>query len=214
MKVVLHTHYTKKWQELADIVIPNTQKYCTKNGYDFLVEKYNDGNVDFVKTKTALQLLKDYDVVFCLEADMLITNHSVRIESFIDNKHSFFICNDVNGINGGSFIAVKGKYAEVFLENTNNPIYGFKTEQNYWEVNAIDHPDVKILTHPSINSIPYQYYAPSYGKIGFKEGGIVIMPTHEEGCWQVGDFVSHLPGMTLEKRIELFNKIKEDIIYE
>lgn len=210
MRIAVHTHYTNSYESLASIIIPNLQWYCDKNGYDLHIEKYEDGSVDFVKTRTALNLLEKYDLVFCLEADILVTNHTKKIEDFIDDKHSFFICNDVNGINGGSFIAKQNNYAKLFLEHTNNPAYGFKTEQNYWEANAINHPDVKILNHPAINSIPYKYYH-NYGYINYNGQS---EPTHEMGNWEKGDFVCHLPGKTLLERIKIFTEIKEQIVYE
>ncbi len=210
MKIAIHTHYTYSYEPLAAIVIPNLQKYADKYKYDLHIEKYPDGNVDFVKTKTALKLLEDYDLVFCLECDMMVMNHTIKAESFIDDKHSFFICADVNNINGGSFIAKNNNYTRLFLEQTNNPEYGFKTEQNYWEANAVNHPDVKILPHPSINSIPYKYYH-NYGYINYNWQP---EPTHEQGNFEVGDFICHLPGMPLEKRIEIFNELKQYIIYE
>lgn len=216
-KVAIHTHFTNNWEELASITIPNTQRYADKHGYDFHIEKYPDGNVDFVKTKTALKLLDEYDVVFCLEADMLITNHAVKVESFIDDKSAFYLCVDVNGVNGGSFIAV-GENGGLVLKYTNDAPktqheYSLTTEQNVWE--HISHIEavllkVKILHHPSINSIPYKYYH-NYGYINYNGQP---EPTHEQGNWQPSDFICHLPGKPLSERISIFNEIKQHIIYE
>ena len=33
MKVVVLVLYTENWQSLADVTIPNTQRYCDKHGY-------------------------------------------------------------------------------------------------------------------------------------------------------------------------------------
>lgn len=208
MKIAVHTHYTNSYEPLASIIIPNLQWYCDKHGYDFHIEKYEDGNVDFVKTKTALNLLEKYDLVFCLEADILVTNHTKKIEDFIDDKHSFFICNDVNGINGGSFIAKSDELGKRWLSDTNKFEGKYKTEQNFWE--NITHPLVGILQHPSINSIPYKYYH-NYGYINYNGQS---EPTHEMGNWEKGDFVCHLPGKTLLERIKIFTEIKEQIVYE
>lgn len=210
MNIAIHTHFTKSWEDLAAIVIPNTQRYADKHGYYFIIEKYEGDNVDFVKTKTALQLLESYDLVFCLEADMLITSHNVKIENFVDDKHSFFICADVNNVNGGSFIVKNTGFGKLFLQHTNENVGGFKTEQNFWEINAPNHPDVKILPHPSINSIPYKHYH-NYGYINYNGQP---EPTHEMGNFKVGDFICHLPGKTLEDRIKIFTELKQHIIYE
>ncbi len=213
MRVAIHTHYTNSWEELAALVIPNLQRYADKHGYDLHVEKYQDGNVDFVKTKTALKLLENYDLVFCLEADMLIMNHTKRVTDFIDSRHDFYICKDINGVNGGSFIIMGTEHGERFLKETNKKEGEFKTEQNVWET-LEKYPNhdsmVLFLKHPSINSIPYKYYH-NFGYINYQGQ---LEPTHEMGNFAIGDFILHLPGKPLEERIKIFNELKQHIVYE
>lgn len=210
MKVAIITHFGGEYEALADIVVPILERYCKKHHYSLFVNKVGNGKYDFVRTKDARRLLDIYDLVFAPEIDLMITNLTIPIGAFIDDKHSFFICKDVNGINGGSFIVKNTNYGKMFLDNTNNPIYGFKTEQNYWEVNAEDHPDVCILYHPSINSIPYKHYH-NYGYIKY-EGQ--LEPAHEEGNWKPGDFIVHTPGLEFNKRVEILSNLKSQIVYE
>ncbi len=70
---------------------------------------------------------------------------------------------------------------------------------------------IKILPHPSINSLLYEEYAPTWGIIGNTDTSLP-KPTHEEGDWRRGCFICHLPGMTLERRLEIFAKLQKDVI--
>lgn len=215
MKIAITTFYTTSYQPLADITTTELKKYADRHGYDLFVNVIPDGNVDYVKTVDARKLLDEYDLVWAVENDLLITNHTIRIESFIDDEHDFFICCDINGENGGSFIIKNTDWGKNWLEYTNNLCGEYATEQNVWEKLAIEGKNIKYLNHPSINSIPYEYYAPSFGYINWEQyEPRKEKPTHEMGNWEVGDFICHLPGKNLHERLRIFNELKENIIYE
>lgn len=211
MRIAVVTFYTESYEHLAAITTRELERYCDKHGYSLFTKIIGIGGVDFVKTEMARIHLERYDLVWGIENDILVTNHNIKIESFIDEEHDFFICRDVNNVNGGSFIVKNTEVGKWWLDETNKAAKNYITEQNFWEY--IGHTKVKYLYHPSINSIPYEYYAPSYGYINWEQyEPRKEKPTHEMGNWEVGDFVCHLPGKTLSERIELFNQIKEHII--
>lgn len=215
MKICVTTFYSKYYQPLADITLPPLMEWCGKHGYDTYYGVIADGSKHhFVKTKYARELLEEYDVVMAIENDILITNLNYRIHDFIDYQHDFFICKDVNNYNGGCFIVKATKAGRGWMDFVNSFEWKYGDEQNVFEEFCADSHIVKTLQHPAMNSIPYEYYAPSYGYINWEQyNPRKEKPTHEMGCWQKGDFCCHLPGMTLEKRIEIFNKIKEEIVY-
>jgi hypothetical protein len=62
---------------------------------------------------------------------------------------------------------------------------------------------VKYLPHPSINSYRYELYA---GYEGDYFHDYMHIP-HEYGQWEPGDLLLHLPGLSLEKRIEVFKEM-------
>lgn len=212
MRIAINTFLTTSYEPLAALTTTVLQRYADKHGYDLIVEKIPDGNVDYIKTVTARKLLDEYDLVWAVENDILVTNMNIKIESFVDDEHDFFICKDINNVNGGSFIVKNSDVGKWWLDNTNKAQRNYKTEQNFWEY--IGHEKIKYLPHPSINSIPYALYAPSYGRIGYVEGYVADMPTEEMGNWSPGNFVCHLPGKTLQERIDIFNGLKKFIIYE
>ncbi len=213
MRVCVSTLATYSYKSLSDITLPILRKYCEKHGYSLSVVIAEEGKVDFIKTADAIRLLDFYDLCFMIEADVMIMNFRHKIEDFIDDTHDLFICKDINGVNFGTAI-IKGTKSGKDLMNFIQSKQGeYQTEQNVLE----NYTDERIcyLNQPAINQIPYDlYYAPSYGKLNYKEGQVVDKPTHEQGCWEVGDFCMHLPGMTLERRIEIFQNHLKDIIYE
>ena len=146
-----------------------------------------------------------------IDLDTLIANHETKIQDFIYLGKSLHICRDINGINAGVFILKNNEWADDFIQF----VLSYEGQMDC-EQNAIDHymekwphdEQIKILPHPSINSYPMDYYAPSYGKIGYKRGDIVERPEHEEGDFECGDFICHVPGHTIPKRLEILKSIK------
>lgn len=211
LKIGVNTHYTESYEPLADIVIPNLKIYCDKQNYDLMITKRKDEKFHFIKVIDTRILLNICDLVFTIELDAMITNHNIRIESFLDAEHDVYLCNDINGPNGGVTIAKDTKWAKDWFDFVISKKNVYGDEQNVYENN--NHEKIKYCQHPAFNSIPYEYYAPSYGYINWEQyEPRKEKPTHEMGCWEVGDFVCHLPGKTLNERIEIFNQIKEHII--
>lgn len=216
MKICILVLYTESWQELADIVLPNLKKYAKKHLYYTHIEKYEKEFSGFEKLVWCKKLLEEYDVIWSLDMDTFITNHTIRIEQFINkgsNYRLFFITKDYNGINAGSFIIQKdtlnaGAHEWLLNEFLNKQgVGGVYCEQDAISLWHKEHERtmktlVDILPHPSINSYKYELYPE------------IPYQTHEQGQWQKGDFILHLPGIGINQRVEIFNKIKEDIIYE
>lgn len=220
MKIAVAYVYGENFADIAGVCIPSLKKYCEKHKYCCHIRctpKNKKGWYGFINTKYGRELLEHYDAVFMIEGDFMITNHNIKIEDFINDEHHFYICKDVNDYNGGSWIAKGTEAAKTWLDIVNSYEDRFEHEQSVFETLCnfyVKAQLVKILPHPSINSVPFDRYAPSYGKIGYREGEIVEKPTIEQGDWEKGNFVCHLPGKSLEERLKIFNEIREEIIYE
>lgn len=210
MMTVLTTQ-SDSWLDLGDITVPIMSNYARKNNYCLRVVTIPPA-FEFHKVAAILGLLKrGDDLILCLDLDILITNHNIKFENFVDNEHDFYITQDINEINVGSVIVKKSKWVEDMLyevvtskaENEQNALKPFMTD-----------PKVKILPHPSINSYPYDEYAPNWGLIPGRTPllGIKGKPTHEQGDWQKGDFIAHVPGLAMEHRLEVLGRLKEHII--
>ncbi len=202
------TTQSSDWHALAAIVLPNLAAYCKKQDYDLEVWAIPP-TFEFHKIRMLLNLLENGCDVLCLDLDTYITNHNVRVESFMDDDHDFYITQDINEINAGAIIAKSCPWVIDWMRIVLDSKDTFENEQNALKI-GVHHQRAKILPHPSINSYPYDEYAPNWGLIPGRTplNGIVGKPTHEQGNWQEGDFIMHLPGLTNSRRIEIFSKLK------
>jgi hypothetical protein len=213
LRTAILTVYTDNYMPLADVVIPVLQQYCVKNDYDLYTYNITGTEVyyGYKKIEKLVSLLEsnEVDLILCIDLDVLITNHSIKIESFIDNNHDFYITEDVNGLNAGSFIVRNTFWSIIFLKLILGQQAEFECEQNAIEHLIKPQHPIKILSHPSINSYIYDEYGPTFGIISDRK---IEKPTHEEGNWEKGDFILHLPGIPIERRIEIFESLEKEII--
>lgn len=191
------------WPELADMITPYWQEYCRKHGYKFHVEMgikpgYEDVHSSFSKTAQVLDYYKKEmpDALWVVDFDMLITNFDVMAHQFVSAKHAITITKDINGLNSGSYF-LSGFWTtkcELWLKTVLSLRKYTTSEQHaMWWIAAAYHDDTFYWPHPSFNSIDYAMY-PAFEK----------SYSHEQGQWQPGDFLVHLPGMSLSQRIDLF----------
>lgn len=194
--------YTKEFDALADVTMPILRAYCQKQDYDLTIHRGGFGNRDrqfgYQKTELVATILSRSDALFVVDADTLITNLHTKLESFLADDRGLFITKDENGINAGSYLIRNTALSQVFLRSVlgleGAPSMLGEQDAMRWifETGSFGHL-VHFLPHPSINSYLYG----EYGKI----------KTHEEGQWQSGDFLLHLPGMTNEHRIDIFKSL-------
>jgi hypothetical protein len=207
MNISLLSFYSPAWQPLADIILPNRQKYCEKHDYNCKIRigPYANPNWYYAIDRLVFlydQLLAgDSDVIWILNIHAMIMNASIKIESFLDDEHDFFICKDIHGINAGSFICKNTEWTRSWLKMIIKEaliINHCWHEQKVMQDNEND-PHIKILPHPSINSYYYDLYN---------------CPTTNDGQFHKGDFVLHLPGTSLDERIKIFTseRVKNDTI--
>lgn len=194
MKIAILMLYTESWQGIAGVSVPNAAEYCHRHHYDLKLEVYEKEFSGFEKLHHIKKLLEKYDAVWPLDCDTLITNHKIRLEDFLAEQ-DFYITKDYNGVNAGSFIIKKSNRYPKLIDFL---ISCQKYEHIYCEQDAIanyikDDPSngIKILPHPSINSYLYENYPD------------IPPQTHEQGQWEIGDFVLHLPGIGMERRMEI-----------
>jgi hypothetical protein len=197
MTAAVYIYYTPAWQELADIVLPKVSGYCKKYGYDIKVILNSEiiVNWSYYKMSWLAFLIYDYDFIWVLDVDTLITNPEIPFTDFTDNEHDIFICKDINGINAGSWIIRNTEASRNFVSTIVN---NFTEPHEQILMNKYLHMvKVKYLPHPSINSYDYRLY---------NHFGLAV-PAHDQGQWQPGDLLLHLPGLSLEKRIEVFKEM-------
>ncbi len=193
MNAAIYVYYTPSWQPLADIVLPIVKDYCMKHGYRrALMPSFENNDWAARKMLYLEMLLVNYDFIWVLDLDTLITNPSIPFTDFTDDEHDIFITRDINGINAGSWIVRNTKASRNFVSKI---VDNFNEPHEQILMNKYLHlVDVKFLPHPSINSYDYNQY----------NGFGLSVPAHDQGQWEPGDLLLHLPGLSLEQRIEIF----------
>jgi len=207
-KIAITILYSFAWKEVADICVPIAKDYADKNDYIIEALEFPEWKSDSGYNK--LDLIKDIfkyneaDVIWSIDCDTLITNHNIKVEQFIDEEHSLFICNDINGINAGSFIIRKTEWSEKFIDYClgQKGKQGMYCEQNAFEAFIENHPSeakqhIKLLPHPSINSYRYDLY-PQFENI----------TSEKDGNWHEGNLLLHLPAMGTNQRLEILKSTK------
>lgn len=218
MNIVVSYCYGENYSELAALVKPSLIAYCAKHGYACdikQIEPDKETGYDYVRVLHTINLLREFDVVFMMEGDFLITNHSYKVEDFINEEHSFFLCKDVNDFNGGSWIAKASAFNDRWLPFVlGQSSKGYKTEQNVFEAYCKllgFNEGIKTLGHPTINSIKYDEYGESFGYINWEKlNPPPTLPTEAEGNWTPNSFLMHLPGVPYPRRLEIFEQYKDN----
>lgn len=203
MKVLIITEYCPRYQEVADVSLPNMYEYAKRHGYDVHeIKLSNEEGFHYKKHEffRDVFLKSDYDLCWYKDIDSIITNLTIPIEVFVDGKHSLFICNDdIMGINGGSLIIKNNDEGWLVNEFILRKRYKFNNEQEVMEFYKEQLQFLyymKILPHPSINSYPY----PAYPELK--------PATEEQGNWREGNFLLHCPALPYEKRAEILRNAK------
>lgn len=183
--------------------------YCDKHGYEFYEIKVQDEGWHYQKHRWFNEMMQKggVDVFFYLDVDALITNHTIKIESFLDDEHELFLTKDINEINGGALILKTNIYDNWMNDTILGCIDIYENEQNainfLFNCNDTFKSLTKILPHPSINSYRYDLYP---------ECKEITKP--EQGMWGVGQFILHTPALSFSKRIEVLKEHLKDIVYE
>lgn len=208
MRICIQMLYTKGWLELAKITCGNIVNYCRKHGYMWNIQCVDEPYDAFEKIRQIQKIFEndEADIVWSIDCDALITNYKCKVEDYLDEENDFYVCKDYNGINCGSFIVRKSEWSLRLLQKI---IWYSKYEEVHCEQDALKVyirirgcENIKKLPHPSINSYIYENYPE------------IPMQSHDKGQWEIGDFVIHLPGIGMQKRLDILNEIKEKIIYE
>lgn len=204
MKIVVFTEYGSNYKPIAEVTTPVMREYCQRHGYEFrelILE--GTGNEYYYKKHEFIRDIFDNDeadLVFYLDCDAIITNHTIRLESFMTYGAQFWITEHIGELNGGAILVRQSNRGN----DVNNFILAhrdkFPNEQNvinHYRETLLYANTMAILKHPSFNSLDYSQY-PEFPNLR----------SSEDGHWHEGDFLLHTPALSLEKRIEVLKSAK------
>ncbi|HEY6435055.1 MAG TPA: hypothetical protein VIY47_00570 [Ignavibacteriaceae bacterium] len=200
MKVLIVTMLCDRYNGIAEVSLPNMLEYCQRHSYyDAVIKLSDEEGFHYKKHEFFDEVFKtDVDLIFYKDIDSVITNLTVPIENFVDSEHDVFVTKDMMGYNGGSLIIKNtegGRWVNDFILSQRD---NFNNEQEVMDKYFDEFTkNVKVLSHPSINSYDYSAYSEFPNIRG-----------REEGHWHEGDFLLHTPALTYEHRATILKNAK------
>lgn len=203
MKVTLMTAASREYWPLMCMSSPNKLEYALRHGVQLHVNVHHGNAGCYDNWGERVQFMSDSldayacDWLWFMGADTLITNMTTDIRKLCDPKFDLIMAVDVNGINNDSFLLKNSKASHDFLRRV---MYRRDQLTDQCAMKAemeAEGFEVALVNQRLFNSYIYSEY--DYG----------LQP---QGEWQPGDFVLHLPGMRLERRIELMREYGERIV--
>jgi hypothetical protein len=119
MRIAINISVSSNISDVASVTLPNKIEYCLRHNYSLIVdnEKYE---VASVRTDRLCKLLDNYDILWMLDADTIITNMHTKIEDLTCLGPHLTICEegivDWNFLNCGSIIVKNTKPSRWLLE--------------------------------------------------------------------------------------------------
>lgn len=215
---LLFTSYNPKWSDLARLTCKTHFEYAKKHGYDYAADcsDYQDkvwpqghsmGIRGFIKFDLLLHYFDRYKYLCWIDADCLITNPEIPLENF--RSHGVTMGYDHNGIHSTVFMAHATPLVYDFFWACNNTGRKFFLAHDWHEMESMRYfsqtaPYKDLLHYVSAKEL-CPILGPEYEPFG--------LPQRVSGkySWEPGDFACHLSALALEKRIELAQRVLEQI---
>jgi len=190
LRVALVTSVSANIAELAAMTVPNKLEYCLRHGYSLIADNRPYEEAVKSMSNTLLSILADYDVVWTLDSDAVITNMTIPIHTLDCLGAGMTVCEegivDWNLINCGSVVWKRGcrtTYLLERLQEDEDKWIKWPCQQQTWlgALAAGGGDLIKVAPLRSFNSCEWTHPGGSIGKPG----------SH----WQPGDLVFHPCGV-------------------
>jgi hypothetical protein len=206
MKYCIVSLHDENYRPLADITLyKNHKEYCERHGYDLKIklETQVSEETGFNQVEFLIDLLPNYEWIWLVGCDTMVMNYTIKIEDKIDNNYSFIIGADVNGPNAHSYLVKNSEEGMNWLKF----IISKKPEymSHPWKDNKVIHDYYN--QDPWVSSIKVhpQRYMNSYL---YKR----LYGYENEGEFEMGDWLLHLPGTTTENRMIVMEEYQHKVI--
>lgn len=211
----------ESYESLAQITFhQNKYEYCLRHGYEPIQKNsgwtFPKKAIGFEKIKHVLEIFeqKPYlDWIHYSGCDTLVTNFDQKFENIIDESYHMIVCFDGNGMNVDSLLIRNSRVGRGLFKWVLDSYDKYKDHFWYEQQALIDffflaplgRDIIKPLPQRVMNSYIYDLY-PEW------KDRPHIDHTGHEGDWVYGDFILHLPGVSLQNRIEIMTEYQEKII--
>lgn len=205
MNVLLLTHCSPEYQKLGDITLPRWKQYCQKWGYALDVSSApSSPDLPWDKMRRIASALPQYDLVQWVGVDTYCTDLNQNAVQWwqANGQPPALLTWDLYGINSDSMIFSNTPLAHMFLYAVNTLGKAFYSNHPFVEQEALSRFShqkpyvdfIKIIPQKGMNS----YLHKVYGR-----------PEEWPGNWEPGDWILHLPGLSVDLRIQVLIEVQK-----
>jgi hypothetical protein len=208
--IIWATHTSDpSWKALSAVTVPLWREFADTVGHDLHID-ISDHDPAYHHSFHKMDKLRRFlaanpaELVMAIDLDIIPTfiKKGAYWTGYLNGENTGIPTNgklvyqkDINGINSGVMMLGYGPKEMMWLRAIHALRSVCSSEQHaMWLLHEAFWADGNIIPQPFFNSIPYDEY-PDYGE-----------KSEFEGQWKPGHFTCHLPGMTNERRIELFTQ--------
>lgn len=210
--------YDQTYAEIAKYSIyDNINKYCALHGYHLHVDyadKFSNGKPpQWRKIEAAMEVLPNYDWVFFLDADCLIMNSDIKLESFLDTTDSFLVPSHYLPAIDTPITTIEGTTniisSQFFVKNDEE---GWRILKAIWEGtnNNFDYEGRRI--RELINEQKYNIGIVEERRLNtfwLVNNPFMLwkIPKFNDNVWKQGDFIVHVTGYKINERVNLISDL-------
>jgi len=221
--------YNDDYEHMTSLTVENNiKKYCELYGYSLWIDKQENSNQynrapQWYKIKTSIDILENnnFKWLFFIDADCLIMNSNIRLESLIDDNYSFIVpAHNITPVDTPvTNHNVKNIITSQYL--VKNDDAGLSILKDIWEANGfpegidintfdyegrqarvtISKPEfkdkVKIIEERLLNT--FWYMNNPFLVFHFKGVNDLV--------WKPGDFIVHVTGYKVEDRVKILSDL-------
>jgi hypothetical protein len=183
MKLGVLSAWDHHQTSVAGMTQPILKAYCRKHGYELISEQREPKNgMTSIWFKIVMldEFIDRFDVVVWLDADCLIMDPLITLESFLDPDHDFFIACDPLGLNTGVMMLRNCKWVKDFLKK------------------LLEHALYWIGFHSLSEQTATCYLLYTTGHLD--RAKIFIGPADPINSYQPGKFIFHPMGLDLKEK--------------
>jgi len=224
MKILLYTGFTNQKSDFSSWATKTTNnkfEYTQKHNYDFLVERGYDNYdrpISWYKIKKIIDILPLYDWIVWMDADSLITNHTIKIEDIIqknyERKKTVFLSPKDIPIECELPDLIDQNY--IVAQDQYSPCMGiFMIKNSEWSINFFKriYSKIEYLHDPIWDNRGQDYLF--YTEPNLMEN-VKFVPKTEINSftldWESGHFIIHFPATESERRARYTDQYLEKVI--
>lgn len=205
-------------RDIGKVTEPITREYCARHGYTFETKKHwfkqfslrcgTHHFLAFERWRWFAEVLETCDMLFAIGSDVLITNHTTKLEDIAQERRSFICAKDAQGFNSDVLLVRNNPATLTLMRHVASLQSEFaKAPDNILDQGAFDSiapnytNEIHYVPQRLVNAYEYKHYAHLGGRYAQ-----ALDAEGNDGQWQRGDFVLHVPGLPKQQKIQILKE--------